>query len=70
MFGLFMLCCGFFVIPSNIPDWFIWGYWMGFHTYAFELFMFNEFDSVKLNFLNKKRYRKTIIHYLKLLKKS
>ena len=47
-FGFFMLCCGFFVLPSNIPDWFIWGYWMGFHTYAFELFMWTEFDSLEL----------------------
>jgi len=39
MFGMFMLCCGFFVLPSNIPPWFIWGYWIGFHTYAFELFI-------------------------------
>lgn len=48
LFGMFMLCCGFFVLPSNIPPWFIWGYWIGFHTYAFELFMYNEFDSLKL----------------------
>ena len=47
-FGFFMLCCGFFVLPSNIPDWFIWGYWSGFHTYAFELFMYIEFDNLKL----------------------
>ncbi len=47
-FGLFMLCCGFFVLPSNIPTWFIWGYFGGFHTYVFELFMWTEFKDLKL----------------------
>ena len=47
-YGFFMLCSGFFILPSNIPDWFIWGYWSAFHSYAFELFMWTEFDSLEL----------------------
>lgn len=47
-FGLFMLCCGFFVLRDNIPDWFIWGYYIAFHTYSFELFMWSEFDGLEL----------------------
>lgn len=43
MFGMFMLTQGFFLIPKNIPGWWIWAYYWGFHTYAFRLFMVNEF---------------------------
>ena len=57
MYGMFMLCEGFFVVPSNIPPcvvcgecgpltrcrYWIWGYYLAFHTYSFEIFMYNEF---------------------------
>jgi ABC-type multidrug transport system permease subunit len=45
VYGMFMLCEGFFVNRANIPDWWIWGYYIGFHTYSFEIFMYNEFGS-------------------------
>ena len=35
LYGFFMLCQGFFQIKSDIPPWFIWVYYMGFHTYSF-----------------------------------
>mmetsp|Transcript_13847 Transcript_13847/g.19217 ORF Transcript_13847/g.19217 Transcript_13847/m.19217 type:complete len:122 (-) Transcript_13847:275-640(-) len=46
IFGFFMLCQGFFIMHDDIPDWFIWGYYIAFHTYSFRVFMYNEFDSV------------------------
>ena len=41
---MFMLCEGFFQLSSNLPKYWIWGYYMGFHTYTFEMFMWTEFD--------------------------
>jgi ABC-type multidrug transport system permease subunit len=35
LYGFFMLCEGFFQIKSDIPPWFIWVYYLGFHTYSF-----------------------------------
>jgi ABC-type multidrug transport system permease subunit len=43
---MFMLACGFFVKASNIPDWWIWLYYISFHRYAFEIFMYNEFTGL------------------------
>jgi len=43
-YGMFMLVCGFFVKASNIPGWWIWLHYISFHTYAFEIFMYNEFN--------------------------
>lgn len=43
LYGFFMLCQGFFQIKSDIPPWFIWVYYMGFHTYSFRAAMVNEF---------------------------
>lgn len=51
-FGMFMLCEGFFAIPSNIPPWWIWGYYIAFHTYSFRTFMWAEFDSLELDAKN------------------
>ena len=42
--GGFMLTEGFFLIKSNIPGWWVWMYYIGFHTYSFESFMYNEFS--------------------------
>ena len=44
IYGGFMLTEGFFLIKSNIPPWWIWMYYIGFHTYSFESFMYNEFN--------------------------
>jgi len=44
LFGMFMLCEGFMVKPQDIPDGWIWGYYLAFHTYSFEWFVHNQFD--------------------------
>jgi len=44
-YGFFMLCNGFFQLKPDIPDWFIWIYYMGFHTYVFRASIVNEFGS-------------------------
>jgi len=31
------------IVKSEIPDYLIWGYYIAFHTYSFEAFMYNEF---------------------------
>ena len=46
LFGLNMLCMGMFKVKSDIPPWFIWGYYTGFHTYGFAAFLENEFESI------------------------
>jgi hypothetical protein len=43
VYGMFMLCEGFFQIKSEIPDYLVWIYYTGFHTYAFRAAMHNEF---------------------------
>jgi ABC-type multidrug transport system permease subunit len=48
IFGLFMLAEGFFVLKDNIPDYWIWAYYIAFHTYSFEMFMYTEFDGLRL----------------------
>eukprot|EP00042_Codosiga_hollandica_P040714 m.354083 g.354083 ORF g.354083 m.354083 type:complete len:668 (+) comp55932_c0_seq5:97-2100(+) len=46
VYGMFMLCMGFFIIPSNIPPWwYYWAYYIGFHTYFFRIAIFNEFNN-------------------------
>lgn len=47
LYGMFMLCEGFLIVKDDIPPWFIWGYYMAFHTYTFRIFMYNEFESIK-----------------------
>jgi len=46
-YGFFMLCEGFMIIKSDMPDYFIWGHYIGFHTYSFRPFMVNEFEPIK-----------------------
>mmetsp|Transcript_41790 Transcript_41790/g.104472 ORF Transcript_41790/g.104472 Transcript_41790/m.104472 type:complete len:677 (+) Transcript_41790:64-2094(+) len=46
-FGFFMLCEGFLIVKSDIPDWFIWGHYIAFHTYSFRPFMVNEFQHIE-----------------------
>jgi ABC-type multidrug transport system ATPase subunit len=42
-YGFCILCEGFFQLKSEIPPWFIWVYYMGFHTYSFRSAVVNEF---------------------------
>lgn len=44
IFGMFMLCEGFMVPKHSIPDYWIWGYYMAFHTYSFESFVYEHFS--------------------------
>ena len=48
-YGFQMLTQGFFLLPSNIPPYWIWGYYIGFHRYAFGIFMHNEFTGNTFN---------------------
>uniref|UniRef100_K3WC74 ABC-2 type transporter transmembrane domain-containing protein n=1 Tax=Globisporangium ultimum (strain ATCC 200006 / CBS 805.95 / DAOM BR144) TaxID=431595 RepID=K3WC74_GLOUD len=43
IFGFFMLCEGFMVPKRSIPDYWIWGHYLAFHTYAFQTFMHKKF---------------------------
>ena len=46
LLGLYMTVCGFFLLPKNIPIGWIWvHYGVSFHTYTFEMFMYNEFHN-------------------------
>ncbi|GAB9474668.1 Abc transporter-like protein [Globisporangium polare] len=44
LFGMFMLCEGFMVPRASIPDYWIWGYYLAFHTYSFESFVYKHFS--------------------------
>lgn len=46
LYGTFMLCQGFLIVKDDIPGYFIWVYYMAFHTYSFQGFMYNEFHSI------------------------
>jgi len=46
LYGVFMLCQGFLIVKSDIPGYFIWIYYIAFHTYSFEAFMHNEFSDI------------------------
>jgi len=44
LLGVYMITCGFFLLPANIPAGWIWvHYAFSFHTYSFENFMINDF---------------------------
>jgi len=47
LYGVFMLCQGFLIVKSDIPGYFIWIYYIAFHTYSFEAFMHNEFSDIQ-----------------------
>lgn len=43
LYGFFMLCFGFVVLPSRFPGWMRWAYYIAFHTYCWRTFMITEF---------------------------
>ncbi|KAE9280762.1 hypothetical protein PF008_g28058 [Phytophthora fragariae] len=45
VFGMFMLCEGFMVPRDSIPDYWLWGYYLAFHSYSFESFVFKQFEN-------------------------
>ncbi|KAG2521764.1 hypothetical protein JM18_006455 [Phytophthora kernoviae] len=45
LFGMFMLCEGFMVPFAAIPAYWRWGYYIAFHTYSFESFMYEHFSN-------------------------
>ncbi|OQR81929.1 ATP-binding Cassette (ABC) Superfamily, partial [Achlya hypogyna] len=47
LFGMFMLCEGFMVPKDAIPDYWIWAYYMAFHTYSFESFVYTHFNPIQ-----------------------
>jgi ABC-type multidrug transport system ATPase subunit len=44
LFGMFMLCEGFMVPFADMPVYWKWGYYIAFHTYSFESFMYEHFS--------------------------
>ncbi|DBA02970.1 TPA: hypothetical protein N0F65_003158 [Lagenidium giganteum] len=47
IYGMFMLCEGFMVPHASIPDYWIWAYYLAFHTYSFESFVYQHFSAVR-----------------------
>ena len=44
LLGLYMIVCGFFLLPTHIPSGWKWvHHGISFHTYSFRVFMYNEF---------------------------
>ncbi|GMF37149.1 unnamed protein product [Phytophthora fragariaefolia] len=43
VFGWFILCMGLFVPRPAIPDYWIWGHYLGFLSYGFEALLHNQF---------------------------
>ncbi|KAL3661566.1 hypothetical protein V7S43_013326 [Phytophthora oleae] len=46
IYGMFMLCEGFMVPKATIPDYWIWAYYLAFHTYSFKSFVYEHFIHV------------------------
>eukprot|EP00644_Phytophthora_capsici_P012393 jgi/Phyca11/572042/estExt2_Genewise1.C_PHYCAscaffold_460122 len=46
IYGMFMLCEGFMVPKDTIPDYWIWAYYLAFHTYSFKSFVYEHFIHV------------------------
>jgi len=44
IFGMFMLCAGFMVPRDAIPSYWIWGYYIAFHSYSFKSFVFEHYS--------------------------
>ncbi|KAL4155440.1 hypothetical protein PRNP1_007550 [Phytophthora ramorum] len=46
IYGMFMLCEGFMVPKDAIPDYWIWAYYIAFHSYSFKSFVYEHFIHV------------------------
>ncbi|EGZ21836.1 ABC transporter-like protein [Phytophthora sojae] len=46
IYGMFMLCEGFMVPKSTIPDYWIWSNYLAFHSYSFKSLVFEHFNQV------------------------
>ncbi|KAG7388091.1 hypothetical protein PHYBOEH_008016 [Phytophthora boehmeriae] len=46
VYGMFMLCEGFMVPRDTIPDYWIWGHYIAFHSYSFKAFVYDHFSHV------------------------
>ncbi|GMF11086.1 unnamed protein product [Phytophthora lilii] len=46
IYGMFMLCEGFMVPKETIPDYWIWAYYIAFHSYSFQSFVYEHFIHV------------------------
>ncbi|KAE8909314.1 hypothetical protein PF002_g26530 [Phytophthora fragariae] len=46
IFGMFMLCEGFMVPRHAIPDYWLWAYYVAFHSYSFQSFVYEHFVHV------------------------
>ncbi|POM72887.1 ABC transporter-like protein [Phytophthora palmivora] len=46
IYGMFMLCEGFMVPKDTIPDYWIWAYYIAFHSYSFKSFVYEHFIHV------------------------
>ncbi|KAL7679405.1 hypothetical protein Plhal304r1_c080g0166401 [Plasmopara halstedii] len=44
VFGMFMLCEGFMIPSASIPTYWKFGYYLAFHSYSFESFVFKQFE--------------------------
>lgn len=47
IYGIFMLTQGFLIVKDDFPKSLLFLYYLGFHTYSFESFMYNEFSNIK-----------------------
>lgn len=53
LMALYIALCGFFLLPSNIPWYWIWvHYGFSFHTYSFQIFMYNDFNNFNRGEIN------------------
>ena len=50
IYGMFMLLCGFFIVPSEFPGWLGWSYHVAIHTYSWRSFMYGEFHGDDVTF--------------------
>lgn len=46
IYGMFMLCEGFMVPRDTIPGYWIWAYYIAFHSYSFKSFVYDHFSHV------------------------
>eukprot|EP00004_Rigifila_ramosa_P019488 TRINITY_DN4957_c0_g1_i1.p1 TRINITY_DN4957_c0_g1~~TRINITY_DN4957_c0_g1_i1.p1 ORF type:complete len:612 (+),score=201.49 TRINITY_DN4957_c0_g1_i1:52-1836(+) len=49
LLGAYMLVCGFFLVPANIPGYWIWLHYMSYHTYTLKGFLYNDFVGQTFN---------------------